>query len=817
MAWDKLAPQVISRLSSDLNLTPQQAAGIVGQLGYESAGLQAINEVNPVVPGSRGGFGWAQWTGPRRRAFEQWAQQNRADIQDPETNYQFLLHELTATPEGRVLDSIRKASDAQAAGRIFTDQFLRPGVPAYDKRASWTEKALNFIIPTAQAATLPDTAMDGPWAKYAKQSAPPASRQPAPGGAIEATAYADQLHNEQADEYLPQASASTSQQSASGADGPWAKYAKQSDVPSEPSALANAGRGLLQGVGDVFAGAGQSAAHETLKLIESIAPNSGLAQRARDRAALADQEAQTRESDYQAATPDSIAAGAGRVVGNIAIGGAGGGQLINLGRQAGLRAAHALGGTNAAAQFVGGGVGASAGSALLGSAWGGAQPVSEAGDYDALKSRQILEGGLVGAVVPGAAAALRGGVMSAGRTVRNLTQPLSEGGQQRIADRIIRDAARGGPTHVDNRQLVPGSRPTLAQATGNPNLAALERGLRNDPRLSNEIISRDTANAAARREAFERVAGDPSKLDFFRIHRETTANNLYGDAIVSYTGETTPYIKGQITQLLKRPSIDKASRKAQQWAIERGEKPDPKGSLRALHDVKGALDDMISEAVRKGAGGEAKALQATKAKLLDVMERMSPEYGLARQTYAEMSRPVNAMELLQGLKLTDARGNFTLSKVQNAIDSITRQRNMPGVNNAKSLNADELSVLTAIRDDLLRESNTGLGRAAGSPTMQNIAINNLLSDLVPGGNRLAQTALGGIAKRLGNVIYGGTDEPIRNALLERLMDPQLGAAALNGSNAGAASQLTNNALYRALSPYLLPASTVGITAGSSSR
>lgn len=155
MAWEQLAPVYISRLTKDLNLTPQQAAGVIGQLGYESDGLQAINERNPVVPGSRGGFGWAQWTGPRRKAFESWATENKADVSDPEANYQFLIHELKATPESRVLPALRAASDAQAAGRVFTDQFLRPGVPAYDSRASWTQKALDFILPAAQAGTLP--------------------------------------------------------------------------------------------------------------------------------------------------------------------------------------------------------------------------------------------------------------------------------------------------------------------------------------------------------------------------------------------------------------------------------------------------------------------------------------------------------------------------------------------------------------------------------------------------------------------------------------------------------------------------------------
>lgn len=154
--WNTLAPSVIQRLSRDLNITPQQAAGIVGQLGHESAGLQAINEYKPVVPGSRGGFGWAQWTGPRRRQFEAWAKDQGLDVKDPEANYGFLVHELTNTWEKRALDAVRAAPDAISAGRAFTDTFLRPGTPAYKSRDSWVERALNFISPPAYAATMDD-------------------------------------------------------------------------------------------------------------------------------------------------------------------------------------------------------------------------------------------------------------------------------------------------------------------------------------------------------------------------------------------------------------------------------------------------------------------------------------------------------------------------------------------------------------------------------------------------------------------------------------------------------------------------------------
>lgn len=129
------------RLAKDTGISVAAATGVLGQLGHESAGLQpAINETNPTVPGSRGGIGWSQWTGPRRIEFEQFANGNF----DDETNYQFLLKELGG-PEGKVLAQLADVNDPFKAGRIFTDKFLRPGVPGYSSRDKWTQRAMDAM------------------------------------------------------------------------------------------------------------------------------------------------------------------------------------------------------------------------------------------------------------------------------------------------------------------------------------------------------------------------------------------------------------------------------------------------------------------------------------------------------------------------------------------------------------------------------------------------------------------------------------------------------------------------------------------------
>ena len=154
-AFQEIGPRIKSDLMRDFGLAPEQAAGIVGNLAHESGGFGTLQEIKPMIPGSRGGFGYAQWTGPRRRQFESWAAENKLDPASYEANYGFLKHELANTGEGRVLDRIRQTNDPTQATRIFSDVFLRPGIPGMGSREKWTQRALAFSQQPQMASNMP--------------------------------------------------------------------------------------------------------------------------------------------------------------------------------------------------------------------------------------------------------------------------------------------------------------------------------------------------------------------------------------------------------------------------------------------------------------------------------------------------------------------------------------------------------------------------------------------------------------------------------------------------------------------------------------
>lgn len=101
------------------------ADGFLMNFQDESGLNPGINEVNPTVPGSRGGFGLYQLTGPRRVAYEQFAAQRGVSPADPDAQLDFMMQELQG-PEAGAAQSILSAPDAGTAAAAIARDFLRP-------------------------------------------------------------------------------------------------------------------------------------------------------------------------------------------------------------------------------------------------------------------------------------------------------------------------------------------------------------------------------------------------------------------------------------------------------------------------------------------------------------------------------------------------------------------------------------------------------------------------------------------------------------------------------------------------------------------
>lgn len=146
---------------------PEHVADAFVMNFQDESGLNpAINEHQPLVPGSLGGFGLAQWTGPRRRALEAFAAQRGASVADPNVQMDFLMEELRG-PESAAAQAILSSPDTGSAAAAIVNKFLRP---AEEHRARREAQYLGGAMPASASGSAPNNviaalaqAQGNPW------------------------------------------------------------------------------------------------------------------------------------------------------------------------------------------------------------------------------------------------------------------------------------------------------------------------------------------------------------------------------------------------------------------------------------------------------------------------------------------------------------------------------------------------------------------------------------------------------------------------------------------------------------------------------
>jgi hypothetical protein len=455
-----------------------------------------------------------------------------------------------------------------------------------------------------------------------------------------------------------------------------------------------------------------------------------------------------------------------------------------------------------------------AGGAALGAATGAAQPTLDGES----RLANAAVGGAVGGAVP---AAIR-----VGKTAKAaLIDPFTDAGRNRIAGGLINRTA-ANPQAAAQRMATaqgqtPGFAPTAGQAADDAGIASLERTTRAvNPGAFDDV---EKSQRAALADAVRGVAGDDVRRQAAITAREAAVNPLY-DAAKKATVQGDPALDA----LLQRPSMQAGAGRAANLAAERGDKfmlsqqrpaqTVPTGVLDAqgnpitntipatpatypgqsLHDLKMGLDDAIGTPGIGGMqGAERAAATGTKADYLKWLETKIPEYGQARQTYADMSRPINQMDIGQEFakRLMPALYRDMDAPAQLNADAFARAltdqgddiaRNVTGMKGA-SLNSimepQQMQALRGVAGDLQAvKAAENAGRGVGSDTVQKTAMSHIAAQAgIP--NWMADVARvpGGWMKQAGGLLYGRSDDQVRQIMAEMLKNPQEAARAMQAA------------------------------------
>lgn len=268
-------------------------------------------------------------------------------------------------------------------------------------------------------------------------------------------------------------------------------------------------------------------------------------------------------------------------------------------------------------------------------------------------AEEAAKGAAAGAAGAGSAALVGKYVVMPG--YRRLKSALGYGDTNRMADVAIAKALEkdGLTPEAAAQKLAAFSRGEMTLADLGENTAGLLRRASATPGAAR--METKAALATREVERIPRVSEDLRSLmsgskDFYTDvtdlikKRGEDAQALYKaayDASPSFTPQTAP----EIAKLRALPSFQSAmkdgARRMQDLGLDIG---DPKNTLRALHETKLALDDMIESAVRKGEGNQARTLIDMKNRMLRDMEQASPEYKIAREAYAGDSELLAAMK-----------------------------------------------------------------------------------------------------------------------------------------------------------------------------
>lgn len=457
--------------------------------------------------------------------------------------------------------------------------------------------------------------------------------------------------------------------------------------------------------------------------------------------------------------------------------------------------------------------------ALAGAGGAALNPVTE-GDFGTQKLDQIKTGAAFGAALPVAT----GLTSRTAKVLRaGLVDPFTEAGRTKIIGNTLNRAAANKAEAAGNMGMVtgatPGFLPTAGQASNDAGIASLERAARAiDPAGFGDI---DSTQRAALVNALRGVAKTPEERAAAVTARETAVKPMYSQAKKAVVSSDDT-----IDELLQRPSMAAAAKRAGVLAAERGEQfaispgaparqvpsglldaqgnpimstaPAVPGQLQgtALHDLKMGLDDAIgSPGIGGMQGAERNAALGTKSEFMDWLEKQIPDYAQAKTAYAAASNPISQMDVGQELlnrfvpPLADGMGmpfSSRASSFANALRNgdklVQNVTGMKGAKFDKIMAPEQVDALQGVlTDSQMKAFAESAGRGVGSDTVQKMAMSNMIDQAgLPSwvGALKPLGSVAGMARTVGDIVYSKNDESMRHLLADVLKDPKRAAEAM---------------------------------------
>lgn len=401
-----------------------------------------------------------------------------------------------------------------------------------------------------------------------------------------------------------------------------------------------------------------------------------------------------------------------------------------------------------------------------------------------------------------------------GRGALETVRPFTEAGRETIAGNVLRQLSAQPETAITSalayKPTISGYRPTTAQATRDVGLVAAETPIR-----ALDVTGKFAAQASqanqARTNILDRMAKDKEALTGAIAKRDEVADpireaafaksTITPEELQSQVGDTVGNtIKGI---LASGPGARKPVKDAMAFASERlKDGTDPERLYSVRKDLRDAAQGLLN---KEGSAYNLakKELETVIRSVDDVLESSAPGYKEYLSKYAASSRGIERLEAVQDFRKRVLSttpdigrvGDFLISQpaFTRAIRSLEDDPKLGG------LSRTQFSVLQRVSKDLDDGVLARAAKSPGSDTFKNMSTANVIGGIV-GKQIFGETSpfLNKVAAPL-NWLYNGTDDAIREVLVDAMLDPKLAARLMQKATTTTMEPISQELQRRAVS------------------
>jgi hypothetical protein len=406
---------------------------------------------------------------------------------------------------------------------------------------------------------------------------------------------------------------------------------------------------------------------------------------------------------------------------------------------------------------------------------------------------------------------MAGSAQVLGRAGKEVVRPFTQGGREVIVGKVLEQLAnkpQGLAQRLEEFQpAIPGYTPTTAQASRDVGLISAETAIRGMDTTGQFAAQASQANKA-RMTILDRMAKDQDAVTQAILKRDEVTAPMREAAFAAST-QTPEQIQSAISLVVNKNIDDilasdagkrSTVQNAMKFARDSVNRADTVGSLYEVRkDLRAAAQGLLDK--EGSAFSQAKGqLENVIRSVDDVIDSSAPGYKDYLKKYSQASKGIERLGEAQNFR---SKVLSTTPDPINVGDFMISQPSFARAirSTAKDTNLSEMQV--RVLEKVGRDLDTGVlnrsGKVPGSDTFKNLSTANVIGGII--GKQMFGEVPPIVNKTIAplNWLYNGTDDQIRELLVQSMLDPKLASKLLTKASTTTVEPLSRELQKKALS------------------